>query len=310
MAKLSINDQVNKILVENGLDFTIEKEELKGVTSGRETPYFGLYNSKTGECINSVKKGYTISQNHDIVRLVLEGVKEFGDTLRVVKAGQIKGGSRVYIQLEISGLSKVGKSEIKKYVTVIDSNDGTTGLSVGIGDHTFGCENQFYKFYKKGQSKFRHTASITERMAEIPQLVELALQESMNLIKVYRHFLSTPLTKKLSENFLKEVMKYDKLLSMEEIKEKLSVNGKGLSNLQSLENMITLETADKGMNLWGLHSGVTRWTTHSKKGPKRDNGFIESMLTGNSYNINNRSYNFAVRESGIIVNNEDLIYNN
>ena len=145
-----LKTRVNEILTTNGLDFTVEKLPLVAprnrsvITDGGEivdevqlvdSPYFGLYNSKSGEIINTVKKGYTVSQNDEVVELVLRGMDGFGE-LSVQKAGSLNGGRRVFIQLAIDGLSVVGDDRVKRYVTIIDSNDGTTGLSVGIGDLT------------------------------------------------------------------------------------------------------------------------------------------------------------------------------
>ena len=102
-----MNKSVNEILVENGLDFTIEKLPLSGMVGKTviESPYFGLYNSKSGEIIHSVKKGYTPSQNKDIVAMVLKGMAPFGDDLVINKAGALAGGKKVFLQLGISGQS-------------------------------------------------------------------------------------------------------------------------------------------------------------------------------------------------------------
>lgn len=127
----TINERVNEILVNNNLDFRIEKEMLLSAT-GRPTPYYGLFNSKSGECINSVKEGYTVSQNDEVIELVLRGMEGFGE-LSVQKAGSLNGGRKVFVQLAIEGLQKVGDERIKRYVTIIDSNDGSTGLGVSIG---------------------------------------------------------------------------------------------------------------------------------------------------------------------------------
>jgi hypothetical protein len=152
-----VKNKVNEILVAHNLDFRIEKEQLLSAT-GKATPFYGLFNDKTGECINSVKEGYTVSQNDEVVELVLNGMQGFGE-LSVSKAGALNGGRKVFIQLGIDGMSLVGDERIKRYVTIIDSNDGSTGLSVGIGELVMSCQNQFFKFYKSGQSKLRHTAS-------------------------------------------------------------------------------------------------------------------------------------------------------
>ena len=55
------------------------------------------------------------------------------------------------------------------------------------------------------------------------------------------------------------------------------------------------------MNLWGLHSGVTSFTTHEINKPKRLNGDIESMVGGNAYKYNMKSFEFAANEAGILV---------
>jgi len=58
--------------------------------------------------------------------------------------------------------------------------------------------------------------------------------------------------------------------------------------------MIATETAQKGQNVWGLHSGVTRWTTHSKSAPRRENGRIESAMLSTNYRTNQESFKFAL----------------
>lgn len=303
--KLSIDEKVAKILKAHKLDFTINKEPLVS-TKGLHTPYYGLFNSKTNACINTCKEGYRISQNEEIVRLVLEGIKNIDGSLKVVKAGSLHEGRKVFLQLEIAGDAKVGKDTIKRYITVIDSNDGSTGLSVGIGDLTMSCSNQFFKFYKKGQSKFRHTASLEQRILEFPMLVETALSESLKLIKVYNKFVSTPVTKKLADEMVKAVLGYDRRLTPLEVQ--LALPTKSINRMDSLYEIIEGEMKDKGMNLWGLHSGVTKWTTHSvTKAKKRDNWQAENMLTGVGYKNNLKSFEYCLGKAKMVLTPDELV---
>lgn len=293
---MNYSEKVNDILTAHGLDFSIIKRPLISLEEGEQfiSPYYGLFNSKSGECINAVKEGYTVSQNADVVEMVLRGIEKFGTNLRVSKAGSINGGRRVFMQLEIEGDSKVGDDIIKRYVTVIDSNDGSTGLSVGIGDLTMSCLNQFFKFYKSGDAKFRHTATLNEKIKSIPNLIEIALDESMKQIKVYRKFVSTPVSQMLANKMVKSVLGYDRVITSTEELAKLTQ--KSINIMDSLYSHIEKETEQKGMNLWGLHSGITSWTTHERKAPKRDNGKWEDMLVGTSYKKNQQSFNFALDE--------------
>ena len=70
-----------EILSTYGLDFRIEKAPMVAINAAGEqvtSPYFGLINSKTNQVINTVKEGYEVSQNDEIVELVLSGMKNFG----------------------------------------------------------------------------------------------------------------------------------------------------------------------------------------------------------------------------------------
>ncbi len=267
--------KTKQILKDNGLDFTIEKEQLIGKDSGRITPYYGLYNGKTNECINTCKVGYTVSQNEDILNMVLKGISKFGNQLSVSKAGSINGGRRVFLQLAIDAKSKVGDDIITRYVTILDSNDGSTSLSVGIGDEVAHCTNQFFKFYKAGEAKFRHTATIEQKIETIPHLIELALGKSLEQIKIYNKFQSTPLTKALAEKVIDEVLSFENVLNLTARQQIIHDN---------LMTAIKIEKEYCGDTVWGLFNGITRFTTHMQSVPKRNNGREESLINGTAYN--------------------------
>lgn len=285
---MTVEQKVNEILTSNGLDFEIIKTRLSAEIDDKQvlSPYYGLYNSKSGNIINSVKEGYAVTQNREIVETVVRGMDGFGE-LSVQKAGSIHDGRKVFVQLAIDGFSKVGNDQIKRFVTIIDSNDGSTGLSVGIGDLTMSCQNQFYKFYASGQMKFRHTASVTEKVKQMPMLIREALRESMKQIELYNYLQSTPITRELANQMVNYLLGYDRTSSLTDIP------SRGEKAMETLYAHIEKETAQKGMNAWGLHSGVTSWTTHEKQAPKRDNGRIESIMTGTNYKTNLDSLEFA-----------------
>jgi hypothetical protein len=301
METSTIKTKVNEILTQTGLDFRIEKAPMVCINSlGEqiESPYFGLINSKSKQVINTVKQGYSVSQNDEVVELVLRGMEKFGDALKVQKGGALNGGGKVYLQLAIEGNSLVGNDTIKRYVTVIDSNDGSTSLSIGIGDLTMSCQNQFFKFYKKGNAKFRHTASMQAKLNEIPFLIETALNESLRQIEIYNRFVSTDVSRDLAHKLVKAILGYDKVYTS--ISDMSTKSTASINIMDKVYNHIEKETNQKGFNVWGLHSGITSYTTHEISTPKRDNARIESMLIGSAYKMNQESLAFAMRESGIL----------
>ncbi len=301
MNPTSTNQQVNELLTAHGLDFSIEKAKMFAINkAGEQVPsnYYGLINSKTNEVINTVKDGYTVSQNHEIVEMVLRGMEPFGNALTVSKAGSLNGGRKVFMQLGIEGASKVANDIIKRFVTIIDSNDGSTSLSIGIGDLTMSCQNQFAKFYKKGDAKFRHTATIEQKLKTIPFLIETALNESLKQIEQYNTFVSTEVSKSLANQLVKALLGFDReFTSMSELSKKST---RSINTMDKLYNHIDKEIANKGQNVWGLHSGITSFTTHEISIPKRDNARIESMLIGGAYKMNQQSLKFAQKHSGLL----------
>jgi hypothetical protein len=282
----STDEQVKKILVENSLDFRIEKLPLfvQSGDSPISTPYWGLLNTKTGEVINTVKEGYRVSQNEEVIRMIVEGIKPFGSSLKVTKGSSINGGRKVFLQLEIEGTSLVGSDTITRYITFLDSNDGTSSLSIGIGDICARCTNQFYRFYKSGQNRFRHTATIEEAINSIPRIIEGALDESMKQIQIYNSFVSTKCSRELAHKMVNHLLGFDKTTFSSTEKGTRSEN-----IMNSLYADINTEFSQVGENLWGLLGGITRFTTHNIASPKRTNGALESLICGSGYNMNQKA---------------------
>ncbi len=295
----AIQTQVQEILVENGLDFEIQKVPLFAFGKNFETietSYFGLLNTKSGEVINSVKEGYTISQNAEVVEMVLRGIAPFSDKLNVSFGGALNGGRKVFLQLKIEGKKKVGNDTLTQYVTIIDSNDGSTSLSIGIGDLCMRCSNQFFKFYKAGNAKFRHTATIEQRIKEIPMLIEIALNESLRQIELYNKFVSTPVTRSLANQMIKSLIGYDReFTAMDELSKKST---KAINILDAISTDIETEFNQVGLNAWALLGGITRYTTHTQSVPKRDNARNESLMSGGGYKLNQKALEFCTELVG------------
>lgn len=306
---IEISNEASAILEEFGLDFTIEKQHgayLKGGHSQNEdgvitldegslvmaSPYFKLVNSKTGAVINSVKEGYTVSQNDEIIEMVLRGIAPFGSRLSVHKAGSLNGGRKVFVQLAIEGEGRVGNDVLKRFVTIIDSNDGSSSLSVGVGNITMSCTNQFYAFAKSGM-KFRHTASIEEKIRQLPEAITSALSEDVALIGLFGKFQATDCSRDLIHTVVQELIGINRTASQAVLSE---TSTRKLNTMDALYDAIHGEMNSKGENLWGLFSGITYWTTHTKSSPNRENGRIESLLlNGGGYKTSQQGLRLITR---------------
>lgn len=301
LVKVQRELQVQKILKENGLDFIIEKRSLVDQTDvimnpnddsliPTKTPYYALKNMTTNKYLYNCTSGYQVSQTKDLVDLVLQGTRNFGN-VSVEKGGAINGGKKTFLQLKIDGHSTVGNDTLTKYITILDSNDGSAGISFGIGDVTVSCMNQFFKFYKEGFTKIMHSSSMEQKLEKIPEIITMIMNESFKRIELYQEFESTFITKDLAHRMVETIVGIDRRLSKEELKE---FSSRKINTMNSLYKHIDKEINTKGLNLWGLHSGVTSFTTHKKSVPKRKNGRIESLMIGSGYKDNQNSIKFCI----------------
>ncbi len=311
--------RVKEILKKTELDFEVIQVPLtstfKGNVIGASKVH--LINSKTMQEIGIVGKNYGITQNEDIVKRVVEATDEIRQhsPLEVQMGGVIGNGKRIYLQLRIQGDSKVGNDTIKKYITILDSNDGSTSLSVGIGDFTMSCSNQFNMFYKNSMNKFRHSRAINERVDNefVPLLLD-RLSRSMQQVERYQLMEGTDISKQLVNDLMFNLLRTDKsygseesiknikessvrghgVLTMDDILNPSNLGGKSRQSFDALKFSLDNELNEKGNNLWGLHSGVTYWTTHMT--PKKG---ITSSLSGGNYTKNAKSYEFAMNQLDI-----------
>tara|TARA_R110000772_G_C13310268_1_gene440043 strand:+ start:4191 stop:5156 length:966 start_codon:yes stop_codon:yes gene_type:complete len=308
----TLEARVDDILHQFGLDFLIEMIPMVGKREVNvepnpdefiamfesttavvevESDYFGLLNAKTNEIINTVKSGYTVTQNREILLNIMKGIAPYGNKLEVHSAVALNGGRKILVQLKITGDAQVGNDTVEKFITIIDSNDGSTGMGIGIGDRTKSCDNQFFYFYKDSKARFRHSASIKNEVANLPNLIVMALTESDNMINHYKRFVEVPIGDAEKHEMVLRVVGCNQLMSDIEMEDVSTVKK---NRMTELYGHIAREVYDKGNNVWGLHSGVTYWTTHYKGAPKRDNGRLESIVIGGNYKTNQVSLEYAI----------------
>ena len=130
-------------------------------------------------------------------------------------------------------------------------------------------------------------------------MIETALGQSLKQMELYNQLASTPVTRELANQMVNYVLGFDRTSGS------IILDDKSKASIEKMNNLykaIEIEQAQKGMNMWGLHSGVTRFTTHDvTPKAKRENVKIESQLVGGIYQMNQKSLKFATTQSGILI---------
>jgi hypothetical protein len=178
------------------------------------------------------------------------------------------GGRKVFVQLKSNDLT-LGTDRIEGYVTGINSFDGSTSLSFGPSSKTISCQNTFFGVYKDLDSKVRHTKNMELKIDDICRQIEGVVQEETNVFGSIVKMSETRFDDIIKDRVIKSLFNIDKNVDIKDVDSLSTVTQNKLSRFYIDLNG---EIQGKGDNIWGLFSGVTKYTTHSMgKGDNSEN---------------------------------------
>lgn len=198
------------------------------------------------------------------------------------KGGYFGQGQKVYIQLKTKD-QRVGTDLVKGYLTCVNSYDGSTSLAFGHSNLTISCQNTFFANYREMANKVRHTQKMHERIDLICMQIEdvLRAEEKIfeQIVKMDSISINEPsavLLKALKSKGFASVkdLALTRILNLEgeeRLADLTSLSTRKKNILSDLEVNIMGEIQDKGSNVWGLFSGITKYTTHQLKGDSNEN---------------------------------------
>lgn len=252
-----MNEVINGLLDKTGLNWSVRQDEIQTIGGIVIPDKKAIVREDTNQVLEVMGKDYFPYQNHELMELLYQVSNKTG--LEVHKGGSFKDGARVYVQLKSEDL-KLGNDRIEGFLTGINSFDGSTSLAFGHSNVTISCQNKFFSAFRQVQNKIRHTKSMSIRIDEICKRLDVVLEEEQS---IYRHIVE------LSETTFDDLMKERVTRKLFGIKPEINLNDQEAISTQTRNKMskfyidLNGEIQSKGDNLWGLFSGVTKYTTHS-----------------------------------------------
>jgi hypothetical protein len=168
-------------------------------------------------------------------------------------------GQKVFIQLKSNDL-RLGNDRVEGYLTGINSFDGSTSLAFGPTNITISCQNTFFAAFRELNSKVRHTKNMVVRIDDICRGLENVLVEEKKIFDSIVKLSEIRFDDLIKDNVTKKLFNIKKDVDLRDDEAISSVTRNKLSRYYIDLNG---EIQDKGDNLWGLFSGVTKYTTHS-----------------------------------------------
>lgn len=266
-----MSERITEILDKSNLNWKVRTEPIQ-TESGIVIPdRIAIVRDDTDQAFPEImSSNYYPYQNHELVELLDKVSSQTG--LPIHKGGYFKDGSRVYIQLKSNNLT-LGNDRIEGYLTGINSFDGSTSLAFGPSNITISCMNSFFAAFREMNSKVRHTKNMVVKIDEICRRLESVLEEERNIYDNIVKLSETRFDKEIEDRVIKSLFKLKPDVKLTDDDAVSSVTRNKLSRFYIDLNG---ELGQKGDNLWGLFSGVTKYTTHSLS--KNDN--TESKMFG------------------------------
>ena len=260
------NNRVSQFLDRTGLNWKVRTEGLQ-TSSGIIIPdKIGIVREDDSTILGIHSNGYLPYQNDQMMELLFKVSQQTG--LDVHKGGSFGGGRKVYVQLKSNDLT-LGTDRIEGYVTGINSFDGSTSLSFGPSSKTISCQNTFFGVYKDLDSKVRHTKNMELKIDDICRQIEGVVQEETNVFGSIVKMSETRFDDVIKDRVIKSLFNIDRNVDIKDVDSLSTVTQNKLSRFYIDLNG---ELKEKGDNIWGLFSGVTKYTTHSMgKGDNSEN---------------------------------------
>lgn len=253
-------------LIESGLDWSVRTERVQSVSSGIILPKkIALFRNDNDAFLGDHTSGYNPYQNEELMELLFKVSQSTG--LQLHKGGYFGNGEKVFIQLKSDDL-RLGNDKVEGYITGINSYDGSTSLSFGTSNMTISCRNTFFLVYKNLQSKFRHSANMVIKIEETLKKIGVLVEEEKENFQKIRRLAEVEMTQEVKDMVVRKLFDLTK-------EDKLDINNNDELSTNKKNKMgrfytdLATEVSTKENTLWGLFSGVTRYTTHSMK--KDDN---------------------------------------
>jgi phage/plasmid-like protein (TIGR03299 family) len=252
-----MTDRINEVLNQTGLNWTVREEEVQTASGIIISDKKALVRDDNNRVLSIHGKGYQPYQNHQLIELLDKVSQQVG--LPIHRGGSFGDGEKVFIQLKSNDF-RLGNDKLEGYITGVNSFDGSTSLAFGPSNITISCMNTFFAAFRNLETKIRHTKNMSMRIDDICRSLEYVLHEEKELFQNIQKLSNIRIGEKDQDWVSRILFDIEKDVDLNKVDSLSSVTRNKLSRF---EIDLNGELQGKGDNLWGLFSGVTKWTTHS-----------------------------------------------
>ena len=207
--------------------------------------------------------------------------------LEIVKAMPFNEGRKVMVQMKRpNNHIVIGGQDTEQYIYAINSHDGSSSLKFGFMNKVIFCQNQFGWLNSNAISGYRHTQSIQDKVKELPAIINFTSQEEK--IANLQMFSNQSASPTLVNDLIDYLTSTDRLATVKDL------SSRKQNMIYDIAHCIDSEMSRISHTKWGVFNGITKYTTHHKSAPLRENGKQESIITGSAGKMNENAYKFLL----------------
>ena len=280
--KSVIYNRTFELLTDTKTNWGVTKKPL-ACADGYPTESFGIYRNDTNKWLGTVGKQYELMQNATLAENIIEASMDISEKFR---GGELCGGKKVYYQAQLQD-TQIANDTIKRYVTGLNSHDGSSSIGFGFTNQVVICQNTFHIAMKE-LTKFRHTASAQQRVELARIEINRMLKIESGLMDNYKRMADTKINTAVTKRVIADLFGFEDGDFEKETKE---FSTKKINDISKFKEILDSELNSHGQTLWGLFNAVTWKTNHQDAKQGRS---LENVMVGSGYKKNLNAYNIIV----------------
>jgi phage/plasmid-like protein (TIGR03299 family) len=233
-------------------------------------------------CLGFVSPNYETMQNSDLLKLVQPLVDE--GLLTIENMGYLNHGSRVFAQAKLNQEYNVIGEDYKGYVTLLNSHNGSTAVSIGSTMTRVICGNTFTAAYSDISERYRHSAGVTDRVLESTFVLDYVNGAMKTYADYVEKMAGARCTGAQFKTFIEEV--YQK-----------PIDSLRDSFVQQLNNLFYNGKGNEGKSFYDCFNACTEYASNFSR--KTSQGRFQYAQFGQGARVNNRAMRVALEMAGV-----------
>lgn len=280
--KSVIYNKTFELLTDTKTNWGVTKKPL-ACPDGYPTDSFGIYRNDNNKWLGTVGKQYELMQNSTLAENIIEASMDISEKFR---GGELYGGKKVYFQAQLQD-TQIANDTIKRYVTGLNSHDGSSSIGFGFTNQVVVCQNTFHIAMKE-VSRFRHTASAQKRVEIAREEINKMLKIENGLMENYKRMADAKISTTVTKRVIADLFGFNEGDFDKETKD---FSTKKINDISKFKEILDSELTSHGQTLWGLFNAVTWKTNHQDV---KEGKSLENVMVGSGYRKNLNAYNIIV----------------